>query len=171
MVYVFFLLFLLLIRLLFMEKSDMVLSHAELEAVEMLHAEGLSCVILNRDESRAQDDVVVVKCRERGVKDLFRILDESPEVLRGAFVADKVVGKGATVLMVKGGVARVYTDVISRPALETFRRYGVEVGYGTLTDNIINRRGDGICPVESLCMGLDIDDSLERIARFIENNK
>lgn len=156
---------------LFMCKNDMVLNGAEREAVEMLHAEGLSCVILNEKESRTHDDVVVVKCRERGVKDLFRILNESPEVLKGAFVADKVVGKGAAVLMVKGGVARVYTDVISRPALETFRRYGVETAYGTLADNIINRRGDGICPVESLCQGLDIDDSLERIARFIENNK
>lgn len=154
-----------------MDKDLIVLAGTELDAVALLHAEGLSCVILNGRESRTREDMIVVKCRERGVKDLFRILNESPEVLKGAFVADKVVGKGAAVLMVKGGVARVYTDVISRPALETFRRYGVEVAYGTLTDNIINRRGDGICPVESLCMGLDIDDSLAQIARFIENNK
>ena len=30
--------------------------------------------------------------RERGVRDLWRLLHEEPELLDGAFVADKVVG-------------------------------------------------------------------------------
>ena len=42
--------------------------------------------------------------RERGVADLFRLLREEPQLLRGAFIADKVVGKGAAALMVLGGV-------------------------------------------------------------------
>ena len=33
--------------------------------------------------------------RERGVADLFRLQHEEPQLLRGAFIADKVVGKGA----------------------------------------------------------------------------
>ena len=31
--------------------------------------------------------------RERGVADLFRLLREEPQLLRGAFIADKVVAK------------------------------------------------------------------------------
>ena len=37
--------------------------------------------------------------RERGVADLFRLLREEPQLLRGAFIADKVVGKGAAALV------------------------------------------------------------------------
>ena len=31
--------------------------------------------------------------RERGVADLFRLLHEEPQLLRGAFIADKVIGR------------------------------------------------------------------------------
>lgn len=51
--------------------------------------------------------------RERGVADLFRLLHEEPQLLRGAFIADKVVGKGAAALMVLGGVEGLFADVVS----------------------------------------------------------
>ena len=54
--------------------------------------------------------------RERGVADLFRLQHEEPQLLRGAFIADKVVGKGAAALMVLGGVEGLFADVVSRPA-------------------------------------------------------
>lgn len=89
---------------------------------------------------------------QRGVKDLLELLTDSPQLLNGAAVADKVVGKGAAALMILGGVAEVYTPVISAPALQFFEDAGVDIEYGTVVPNIINRKGDGICPVESLCM-------------------
>lgn len=89
---------------------------------------------------------------QRGVKDLLELLTDSPQLLNGAAVADKVVGKGAAALMILGGVAEVYTPVISAWALQFFEEAGVDIEYGTVVPNIINRKGDGICPVESLCM-------------------
>ena len=61
------------------------------QAVERLLAEGCSCVIRNGETMRS--------FHERGVSDLWRLLHEEPELLRGAFIADKVVGKGAAALM------------------------------------------------------------------------
>ena len=63
--------------------------------------------------------------RERGVADLFRLLREEPQLLRGAFIADKVVGKGAAALMVLGGVEGLFADVVSRPALELLAGAGI----------------------------------------------
>ena len=60
-----------------------------LQLIDLLHVEACSCVIRNGDVTRI--------FRERGVKDLYRLLEEEPELLDGAFVADKVVGKGAAV--------------------------------------------------------------------------
>ena len=113
------------------------------ECIEKLHIGGWSCVICNGAEVRTFS--------QRGVKDLLRLLHEEPEFLRGAFVADKVVGKGAAALMVLGGVDEVYTDVISTPARMLLTENGVAVTAAVESPNIRNRAGDGICPVESLC--------------------
>ena len=80
--------------------------------------------------------------RERGVADLFRLLREEPQLLRGAFIADKVVGKGAAALM-----------VVSRPALELLAGAGIAVEYTVVVPGIMNRAGTGTCPVEQLCAG------------------
>ncbi len=92
--------------------------------------------------------------KSRGVRDLHTILTDSPSLLQGAEVADKIIGLGAAMLMIHGGVARVSTHTVSRPALEAFSRYGIPVSYESVTAGIINRRGDGPCPVETLCSGV-----------------
>lgn len=111
--------------------------------VELLFAENASCVIRNGSETRI--------FRERGVRDLYRLLGEDPAFLAGAFVADKVVGKGAAALMILGGVSEVYADVISRSARELLRKSRVRVEYTLEVPHIVNRAGTGICPVETLC--------------------
>lgn len=131
------------------------------EIIATLHEGRYSCVI---DSPRG-----IIYGRERGVKDLFTILKTDPASLEGAFVADKVVGKGAAAIMIAGGVAAVYADVISEPALRLLASSPVEVSYGRAVPNIINRRGDGLCPVESLC--LHVDDAgacLPLIENFIK---
>lgn len=125
-------------------------------AIEMLHSEGCSCVIVRGDE--------VTLCRQRGVKDLFELLTATPDALEGAFIADKVVGKGAAALMVAGRIEALYADVISLPALSLLGGHGIPVGYGDSVPNIINRSGTGICPVETLCA--DTDDPAECVARI-----
>ena len=91
--------------------------------------------------------------RERGVADLFRLLREEPQLLRGAFIADKVVGKGAAALMVLGGVEGLFADVVSRPASELLAGAGIAVEYTVVVPGIMNRAGTGTCPVEQLCAG------------------
>lgn len=100
---------------------------------------------------------------QRGINDLLDILHTQPEILRGAFVADKVVGKGAAALMILGGVERVYAAVLSRPAAQLFSASGVDMEYGSLVDNIINRAGTGICPVEALCEPCDTAEECKNL--------
>lgn len=108
----------------------------------------------------------------RGVSDLYRLLNEKPLLLKGAKVADKVVGKGAATLMVAACVEKVYAEVISYPALQLLENAGLLVRYTTLVPNIINRNGTGICPLEALCMNCQTtEDCLSEIKRFIEQQK
>lgn len=113
------------------------------QTIGLLFAEKCSCVVRNGDRVRI--------FRERGVKDLYRLLREEPQLLDGAFVADKVVGKGAAALMILGGVEELFADVVSHAALELLNGAGTAVSYTVAVPHIINRAGDGICPVERLC--------------------
>ena len=109
---------------------------------------------------------------QKGVADLFYLLNIEPARLRGASVADKVIGKGAAALMALGGVKEVWAGVISRPALELLEQAGIPVSFGTLTEGIINRMGTGPCPVESLCASARTPEQcLPLITDFIEQNK
>ena len=108
----------------------------------------------------------------RGVADLFSLVTDEPEFLRGASVADKVIGRGAALLLVKGGARRVYAEVVSSGALEVLRRADVEVSFGTEVPNIINRTGTDICPVEKLTGGVESpDEAYELIKEFLEGKK
>lgn len=82
------------------------------------------------------------------------------------------MGRGAAALMVLGQIKRLYTDVLSRPALQLLVQAGIATDYGTLVDNIINRNGDDICPVEKLTSQVQsAQEALPLITQFIEDMK
>ena len=131
---------------------------------DMLHRGAYSCVIRKGDVTRT--------FHQRGVADLWQLCQDGEHFLQGARIADKVIGKGAAALMIHGGVAEVYADVISHPALALLQEHGIEVSYREVTDRIVNRRGDGLCPVETLCVDLTtIDDMVDAISNFINKLK
>lgn len=130
-----------------MTRNTATLTPKEREAlIESLFTHKYSCVIRNGDEIRV--------FRERGVKDLYRLLRDDRRFLDGAFVADKVVGKAAAALMILGGVREVFADVASRPAVELLRRHRVRVSCTLEVPHIINRTKTGWCPLETRCHDL-----------------
>lgn len=122
-----------------------------------LHGSNVSLVV--------EKDGSFFKSEERGIKPLVDILRTNPGLLCGAAVADKVIGKAAAMLMVCGGVACAYADVISEPALAFFEAQGVAVEYSSLVQNIINRTGDGICPMEEKALPLSTPE--EALSTFL----
>ena len=89
--------------------------------INLLHTGGYSCTIANGGKIRT--------FTQRGVADLYDLLTQEPEFLKGALIADKVVGKGAAALMILGGIKELYTDIISTKALELFRKSDVKVDF------------------------------------------
>lgn len=133
------------------------------ELIDILHRGGYSCVISHNGEIRTY--------HQRGVADLWQLCQDSEQFLLDAKVADKVIGKGAAALMIYGGVSEVYADVISQPAIDLLRAHDIDVSYLQLTDRILNRRADGLCPVESLCVHIEsIDEMVKSISNFINKN-
>lgn len=91
------------------------------DIIELLHTGGYSCVIKKNTEIRT--------FTQRGVADLYDLYQTDVFFMKGASVADKVIGKGAAALIVLGGIKQVYADVISTPALEVLQQAGVNVSF------------------------------------------
>lgn len=116
-----------------------------MDAKEILVSGGYTCVLT--------DGTAVFTSTDRGVKPLVRFL-ESGQIPVGLSAADKVVGRATAYLYVLLKVKEVYAQIISQPAVDALREHGIDVTYDKLVPNIINRKGDGICPFEAAVMDI-----------------
>lgn len=126
------------------------------EIIQLLHKEGYSCVIANKE---------IRTFSQHGVKDLYDLLENDADFLKDALVADKVIGKAAAAILILGGIKEIYADVISLPALELLRTTKIKVSFGQEVPHIINRDRTGWCPLEKICYQ---EESVETIFPLIE---
>lgn len=89
----------------------------------------------------------------RGVKPIIAMYEQG--ILTDAVVVDKIIGKAAAMILVLGGAKACYGLTMSRAAVEYLKAHGVHAEYDVLTEHIINRKGDGICPMEQTVAELD----------------
>ncbi|MDE6833998.1 MAG: DUF1893 domain-containing protein [Ruminococcus sp.] len=116
-------------------------------------------------------DTETLTSNKRGVAPLLEWLDTGKN-LHEFSVADKVIGKGASFLYVLIGVREIYTDVISRPAIEILENNDIPVTYGTLTEAIRNRDNTGFCPIETAVSGItEPHQALVTIRETLKNLK
>jgi len=94
---------------------------------------------------------------KRGIAPIMELLKENRELLRGAYVADKVIGKAAALLLIEGGISYLHAEVISEHATECLQKANIEYEYQELVPYIVNRSGDGMCPMEETV--LDVTDT------------
>ena len=134
------------------------------ELINLLHTGGYSCVIANEGKIRP--------FTQRGVADLYDLLTREPEFLKGALIADKVVGKGAAALMILGGIKELYTDVVSSNAMDLFQTSDVKVDFVQEVPFIWNRDHTGWCPVETMCSEEESAEAILQLIRgFLERIK
>lgn len=103
-----------------------------------------SCVIANGDDIRTFS--------QSGIRDLYHLWKEEPEFLKGAIVADKIIGKAAAALLILGGVKEIYSDVIGLSALSFLSEVEVKTTFSQAVPYIKNRDNTGMCPLERMCM-------------------
>lgn len=119
----------------------------DLHLKHLLESEGYSCVI-------QPENGALFTSKKSGIAPLMDFIDNSKTGVLAA--ADKVIGKSAALLFVKMGAKCIYGCVMSRHAESVFRSAGEEYSYGQLVPYIVNRQGDGMCPMEETV--LDTDD-------------
>lgn len=102
-----------------------------------------------------KNNASVITSNDRGVNSLIKLIEEDKSQLSGSLIADKVIGKAAALLMIYAGVKEIYAPIISKPALQTLLKHNVKVYYDKEVERIINRKGDGLCPMETLCLDIE----------------
>ncbi|MCM1043624.1 MAG: DUF1893 domain-containing protein [Corallococcus sp.] len=129
--------------------------NSSLAKAKLLLAEGNTCALVSEN--------CALVSKERGVVPLLRFLDGGQD-FSDFFAADKVVGKAAAALYVKLNVRGIYADVISVSAAKLLQANGIGYVCGTTVQSIVNRKGDGLCPMELASMNIsDLDGMVSAI--------
>lgn len=108
-------------------------------AVKLLNNENYTCVLCKGEQFYTS--------RQKGISPMLDWIDSGAD-LQGFSAADKIVGKAAAMLFVLAGIRSVHAQVLSELGKQVLEQHGIDVSYSTLTKRIINRNGDGICPME-----------------------
>ena len=107
----------------------------------------------------------------RGVKPLIDFLESGVDFSKFS-AADKVVGAGAAHLYVLLGVREVFAKVISDAAKKILIKNGISVFYEDLVPFIINRAGNGNCPIETAVKEItDSSQALVTIKKTLDSLK
>ena len=125
------------------------------KAAEFLNNGEYTCVLCKGEE--------VLTSTKRGVTPLIDWIDNSAD-LKGFSAADKVVGKAAAILYVLLKVEAVYAPVMSEGAISVLAENGISAFCDKKFSRIINRTGDGLCPMEQAVSDVtDPEEGLKKI--------
>lgn len=119
-----------------------------LEEARTLFSGGKAAVVL------VKHGVIVAMDSGRGVAPLLSLYDNRPKDLDGAWVIDKVIGRAAAAIAVAGGAVRVHGILISEEAKAFLAEKGVPCSGDVVVPKILNRRRDGLCPLEASVQGI-----------------
>lgn len=128
----------------------------ELARATLLSTEGATCVAVRNGETMIT--------RERGVKPLLQWISEGRS-FEGWSVADKVVGKAPALLYVQLKPAVVFATALSEDARDILLARGIACGCDDLVPFIVNRAGDGQCPMDACVAGISDPREAERAIR------
>lgn len=105
------------------------------------HLENGNCCLVYCNETE------ICSSNVRGVLSLVTMVRDKKS-MKGFYCADKVVGKAAAFMYAILKPEELYVAVLSEKAETVLNKYGIKYFYGEKVPAIINRKGDGFCPME-----------------------
>lgn len=112
-----------------------------------------ACVIINNDQ-------VIYGLDHFGVIPILKYLKQATGV--EIEVYDRLIGKGAALLLLLQPVKYVYAKVITTEAYELLKSHQVEVEYGEMIEHILNRTLTDLCPIEKIAASIDDSKQIQK---------
>ncbi|MBM0046060.1 DUF1893 domain-containing protein [Anaerococcus sp. mt242] len=107
-----------------------------------------------------KEDKVVYKSDKNGLLPIIDIYDSDENILKGAAVADKVIGRAAALILIKANISELYTELISENAISILDDTNIKYQYNKKVKEIRNRDNTDMCPMEKLSLSTDDADQL-----------
>ena len=112
--------------------------------------------------------------RGRGVSPLLRLYDRNPDAMRGGIIVDKVIGRAAAAIAISGGAVFVHGELMSEDAQRYLKEYNIASSHVLMVHRILNRKRDGLCPLEQSVSGISnpqqaMSAMRKQIARMMKN--
>ncbi|MGB9683881.1 MAG: DUF1893 domain-containing protein [Candidatus Bathyarchaeales archaeon] len=95
---------------------------------------------------------VIFESKTHGIFSFLEAIERFGEGLKGASVADKVVGKAIALLCIYAGVKAVYAETLSRKAKPVFEKHKVHFEFGNLVEKILDASKKAMCPFEKAAL-------------------
>ena len=108
-----------------------------------------ACVLLDADGKTLMIE------KGRGVSPLLTIYDARKGDMKNTIVVDKVIGKATAAIAVCGKVKHVHAEVMSKRACDLLKKHKITYSCTLLVPEILNRKRDGLCPMEQTVMKID----------------
>ncbi|MCL2838387.1 MAG: DUF1893 domain-containing protein [Oscillospiraceae bacterium] len=106
---------------------------------QRFHASEYACLIIKDGEE-------VFSSAARGILPIVQGVSK----MKGAYLADKVLGRAAALICVHGGVLAVYANIMTESAAEVFAEYGILFETDEIIEAVRNRDDTDFCPMEKL---------------------
>lgn len=97
------------------------------ELIDTLNTEQCSLAILHEGN--------ISTFKGHGVRRLYNIINDEPELFLGAKLAIKAVGRSAARMMVEGGVNEVHAEIMSQQAYDVLHDAGVAISFDKKVDH------------------------------------
>lgn len=129
--------------------STGLMAQSKMEEAKRLIQDGKAeCVLIKNDTIYGQE-------RGHGLSPLLVMYDDHREAMVGATLVDKVIGRAAAAIAICGKVKHVHGELMSEDAVEFLSDNGITTSYTTLVHRILNRKRDGLCPLEQSVEGIN----------------
>lgn len=111
----------------------------------------------------ARDNVIVRVEQGAGIRPVLDLLSRGD--LKRALVVDKIIGRAAAAICIVGGAKKVIGQVMSEDAKALLEEHGVIAEGRTMVKGIVNRKGDGPCPMEEKVKALTVPEKMVEALR------
>lgn len=115
-----------------------------------------------------KDGNILYRSSDRGIKPIYYIAKNLKEEARGASLSDRVIGRGAGIIVKYLEINKIYAELMSKTAMDILDNTGIEYFYREKTTYIENRNKTGLCPIEQMTEKIkDPIDLLNSIEEFL----
>lgn len=96
---------------------------------------------------------IIFRSKKSGVKGLLDFIKNYEKRSRNLVIFDKIVGRGAALLIAYLKAKKVYGIVGSKPGAKILRKHKIKFHFQETVANILNQDKTNICPMEKLSFG------------------